>query len=77
MLAAPKRLLSEPLLLLCAVVVLYQVALVGALQYQPRHMNGVFIFLVPFFLLAVDRLARLARRAPARDTPPPRVASAR
>ena len=70
MLSAPKRLLAEPLLLLCALVVLYQLALVGALQYQPRHMNGVFVFLVPFFLLAVDRLARLARRAPVRDTPP-------
>ena len=66
MLLARGRLVTEPLLLICALVVLYQVALVGALQYQPRHMNGVFVFLVPFFLLAIesaaDRTAALASR---------------
>ena len=63
MLAAPRRLINEPLFLMCALVVLYQVALVGALQYQPRHMNGVFVFLVPFFLQAVDHVVALASRA--------------
>ena len=63
MLAAPRRLINEPLFLICALVVLYQVALVGALQYQPRHMNGVFVFLVPFFLQAVDHVVALASRA--------------
>ena len=62
MVSHPKRILAEPLLQICAALVLYQIAMVGALQYQPRHMNGVFLFLIPFFILAIERGSALVGR---------------
>lgn len=62
MITTPRRILREPLLGVCACVVVYQIVLVGALQYSPRHMNGVFAFLIPFFLIAIERATALAGR---------------
>ena len=63
MISVPRRILAEPLLLICAAIVLYQIALVGALLYHPRHMNGIFVFLVPFFVIGVDRGVALVGQA--------------
>jgi hypothetical protein len=56
MVLAARLLWREPFWLLFFVPILYRIALVGSLQWQPRHMNDVYPFMIPFFLKFLDVL---------------------
>ena len=69
-----RRAPRAPFLMLMASAVVYQWATVSLLQYQPRHMNAVYLFSIPFFLagfrLLSDRLSRLrSKLSTARSRP--------
>ena len=57
-----RRITTEPFYMLMASVVMYQWLTVSLLQYQPRHVNGIYLCSIPFFLAGARLLfAQLAR----------------
>ncbi len=61
--ASARRITSEPFYMLMASIVIYQCVSVSLLQYQPRHVNAIYLCSIPFFLpgarLLFGQLARL------------------
>jgi len=53
--------LQHPLLVLLAAIITAQVVLVAALQYQPRHVNVVYLAGAPFVVLACSRVRAVRR----------------
>ena len=59
LLASLVRPKPSPLLFLLALLVIYQLLLLVFLSTEPRHLNGLFPALVPFFVVALSQLPRL------------------
>jgi len=61
MVVAFRRLSAHPFYALLASMVLTRFGAISISQYQPRHLNGIFPYLAPFFVLAIATAAVRAR----------------
>jgi hypothetical protein len=62
LLVALWRGIKSPLLLLLAAYVAYQILLMVALATEPRYLNGLYLALVPFFIVACSAASDAWRR---------------
>ena len=78
---ARQRIFTDPLLFLSLVTILYQIVIViGVLKYEPRFMNAVYPYLLPFVIalwasLTIAWRQRRARRRAATAPSPSTVAA--
>jgi hypothetical protein len=53
---------QQPILVLLAALIAMQIGLVAAIQYQPRHVNVLYVAGAPFVVLACDALRAVWRK---------------
>jgi hypothetical protein len=58
---------SSPLLTLLGAYILYQDLLLVVLATEPRYLNGLYLAMVPFFIVSVTCVNSLLRRPVTRD----------